>query len=165
VSTPVRDVEAPRPIRPHPSQGPFIPVTEQVDRIRIDPSRGALALVGVPSAAYLEEQLRRDRPELAKYPSAPAKMISDYEQERPKYIMTPSKAWLDEQREEHERRKKAPSAPPIKKSHSKVWAEDDDDLKSLKPVPVVDVTPGKMISVSLHKILICYSFARGLQGW
>ncbi|KAF9527509.1 hypothetical protein CPB83DRAFT_387978 [Crepidotus variabilis] len=81
-STPVRDVsvEAPRPIRPHPSQGPIVPVTEHADRIYIDPSRTGLAPVGVPSAAYLEEQLRRERPDLVKYlPPSSKHSVEDYD--------------------------------------------------------------------------------------
>ncbi|KIM40941.1 hypothetical protein M413DRAFT_156319 [Hebeloma cylindrosporum] len=70
VSTPVREVEAPRPIRPHPSQGPFLPN----HRDRIDPSHLTLAPVGVPSAAFLEEQLRRQRTETRTAPQAHSNM-------------------------------------------------------------------------------------------
>ncbi|PPQ78732.1 hypothetical protein CVT25_010735 [Psilocybe cyanescens] len=55
-------VEAPRPIRPHPSQGAYIPILEHRERAIIDPSR---APISVPSAQYLEAQIRN-------LPAAPA---------------------------------------------------------------------------------------------
>ncbi|CAA7262852.1 unnamed protein product [Cyclocybe aegerita] len=169
VSTPARHVEAPRPIRPHPSQGPFIPFMGGAsDRIRIDSSQ-ALAPVGVPSAQFLEEQIRRERPESMKpHKAPPAKLplqeddvesdgtadidLSEYiplehlnKNLPPGVTAVLSKAWLDEQAE----LKRRQSAPPIKKSSSKASGKSDD-ARSWKAVPVVDdnvdpsIKPNKM---------------------
>ncbi|KAH9480696.1 hypothetical protein JR316_0007296 [Psilocybe cubensis] len=48
-------VEAPRPIRPHPSQGAYLPILDHRDRDVIDPTRKPIS---VPSAQYLEAQIR-----------------------------------------------------------------------------------------------------------
>ena len=81
--------EAPRPIRPHPSQGPFLPTLDH----RTNPSHVALVPVGgesfpyhqqplgfdlhpVPSAAFLEEQLRRQAAETR--PPPPPKKMSEF---------------------------------------------------------------------------------------
>lgn len=136
VSASVREVEAPRPIRPHPSQGPFIPLSDPLDRVIINPSRGAA--IEVPSAAFLEEKIERQRMDSAKSkPSATNYMSQqDYhdgmrkraERANGNYNTAPSKAWFQEQ-EENARRYTA-SAAPIK--------EDDDDFR---PIPVVNKVP------------------------
>lgn len=164
VSTPVRHVEAPRPIRPHPSQGPFIPVLDHKDRIKADLSHAALAPVGVPSAAYLEEQLRSSRSVRRTAPPPPNNMIdiSDYvypEETRPREVARrtgstvttkPSKAYLESLKDQRRElaQVKAPSAPPSKKSASKAWDEDqmakkEIDFENWKPIPVDASKPVK----------------------
>jgi hypothetical protein len=87
--------EAPRPIRPHPSQGPFIPLSEQLDRVVINPSRGApiegwsfifypilhllniRSLFPVPSAAYLEEKIERQKMPSVKSKPVPANYLCE----------------------------------------------------------------------------------------